>query len=188
MGPIRALFCIFSIYLFVTAVEGNGKMIFHSILCVKSKLMWCELTCALQGDQESISGIGQPWPSRPSLWQFAVDRHTASARWGAGEPKWNANTGHISQGSLIGTQLLQGPSIPWSAAEAEEPVGHHHQVRFSLCVQLKIPGLKWLEESTGKQTLNAEEQRASLNNVFFIFALCQITTDICIYIIWYIAW
>lgn len=134
------------------------KMILHSILCVKSKLMHYELTCALWEDQESISGIGgQSKPSGPSRWQFAVDHHTAGARWGAGEPKWNANTGHISQGSLIGTQLLRGPSIPWSAAEAEEPVGHRDQVRFSLCVQLKILGLKWLVETSGRET--RKEQR-----------------------------
>lgn len=115
--------------------------------------MRCGLTCALWIDQQSIRGTGgQSRPSSPSRWQFVAGRHTAGARWGAGEPKWNANTGHISQGSLIGTQLLQGPSIPWSTAEAEEPVGHSDQVRCSLCVQLKILGLKWLVETLGRET------------------------------------
>ncbi len=159
---MEALFCVFSIYngllLFIPPIEGKTwevKMILHFILCVKSELMRCGLTRALWKDQESISGIGgQSRPSSLSRWQFVVDHHTAGARWGAREPKWNANTGHISQGSLIGTQLLQGPSIPWSAAEAEEPVGHRDQVRFPLCVQLKILGLKWMAESTGRETVN----------------------------------
>lgn len=147
-------------------------MIFHSILCVKSKQMWCVFTHALWEDQESISGIGgQSRPSSPSRRQFVVDHHTAGARWGAGEPKWNANTGHISQGSLIGTQLLQGPSIPWSAAEAEEPVGHRDQVRFSLCVQLKILGLKWLVESTGRETLNTLKNKETCSKCCLVWHL-----------------
>lgn len=119
-------------------IEGkpwDGGLIFHTILCVKSKLMWRGLTCAQWEDQESISGIcGQTQPRSASQWQFVVVHHAPWTRWGAGGAKWNANTGHISQGFLIGTQLLQGPSIPWSVAEAEEPVGHRDQVRFSsLC-------------------------------------------------------
>lgn len=145
--------------LFIPPMEGKtweDKTIFYFILWIKSKLMRCGLTWALWVDQQSISGTGgQSQPSGPSRWQFVADRHTAGARWGAEEPKWNANTGHISQGSLIGTQLLQGPSIPWSNAEAEEPVGHSDQVRLSLCVQLKILGLKWLVETLGRETLSS---------------------------------
>lgn len=112
------------------------KMIFPSILL----LMRCALTCVLWEDQESISGRSQP--SGPSRWQSVVDHCAAGARRGAEEPKWNANTGHRSQGSLIGTQLLQGLRIPWSAAEVQEPVGHRDRVRLSLSVHLKIHGLQ----------------------------------------------
>lgn len=118
--------------------------------------MRCGLTCAPWEAQESISGIGGlTWPGSVNQWQSVVYHHTVWTRWGAWEPKWNANTGHIGQGSLIGTQLLQGPSIPWSPVEAQEPVGHHDQVRFSLCAAQntwpKMPGGRKNSESLKEQ-------------------------------------
>lgn len=155
-------------------------MIFLYRLHVKSKLIWCGLTCAPWEDQESISGIGgQSQPSGLSRWQFVVDHHTTGARWGAGEPKLNANTGHRSQGSLIGTQLLQGPSIPRSAAEAEKAAGHCDQVRFSLCVLLKILGLKWLVGTSERETMNKKQSHWK----YMVFGVASVRYSAAVYIL-----
>lgn len=87
-----------------------------------SELMCCGHGRALWEDQESISRIGgQAWPRGPEPRTVCgrPPRCVSQVRSKGGGAKWNANAGHISQGSLIGTQLLQGPGIPRSASQKQ---------------------------------------------------------------------
>lgn len=91
------------------------------LLASYSELMCCGHARALWEDQESIRRIGgQARPRGPEP-RTVCGRppRCVSQVMSKGDPKWNANAGHISQGSLIGTQLLWGPSIPRSGSQKQ---------------------------------------------------------------------